>query len=212
MDRLAVRAISPRFLSEEERIQVADLRRERLSIRQIAAQLNRSPSTISRELRRNTSTPGTYRPPRRPPTGRRSAGTPSSAANRIFCRIVRCRVTVTGTSVESATDQPPSGDQISRRTSNATVSRAHLTGPLPARISADATLTTGTAAAITVAHRPPESSCSRCRRPPFVPDLNTRCSLSISVQRVWQIGTRPDIGNLNAVVKQRDWSAGVGSW
>lgn len=29
LDRLAVRAISPRFLSEDERIQVADLRRER---------------------------------------------------------------------------------------------------------------------------------------------------------------------------------------
>lgn len=62
LDRLAVRAISPRFLSEDERIQVADLRRERLSIRQIAAQLNRSPSTISRELRRNAATSGTYRP------------------------------------------------------------------------------------------------------------------------------------------------------
>nr|WP_239654583.1 helix-turn-helix domain-containing protein [Rhodococcus sp. AD45] len=62
LDRLAVRAISPRFLSEDERIQVADLRRERLSIRQIATQLNRSPSTISRELRRNASTSGTYRP------------------------------------------------------------------------------------------------------------------------------------------------------
>ncbi|WP_456291409.1 helix-turn-helix domain-containing protein [Rhodococcus erythropolis] len=53
LDRLAVRAISPRFLSEDERIQVADLRREQLSIRQIAAQLNRSPSMISRELRRS---------------------------------------------------------------------------------------------------------------------------------------------------------------
>lgn len=57
-----VRAISPRCLLADERIQVADLRRERLSIRQIAAQLSRSPSTISRELRRNASTSGTYRP------------------------------------------------------------------------------------------------------------------------------------------------------
>lgn len=62
LDRLAVRAISARFLSEDERIQVADLRRERLSIRQIATQLNRSPSTILRELRRNASASGTYRP------------------------------------------------------------------------------------------------------------------------------------------------------
>ncbi|PBC35744.1 hypothetical protein CJ178_30175 [Rhodococcus sp. ACPA4] len=52
----------PAFLSEDERIQVADLRHERLSIRQIATQLNRSPSTISRELRRTLLPSGTYRP------------------------------------------------------------------------------------------------------------------------------------------------------
>jgi IS30 family transposase len=62
LDRLAVREISSRFLSQEERIEIADLRREGLSIRQIAERLGRAPSTISRELRRNSSTGGGYRP------------------------------------------------------------------------------------------------------------------------------------------------------
>ncbi|MEU2496540.1 IS30 family transposase [Streptomyces sp. NPDC007883] len=45
--------ISSRYLSEEERIRIADLRREKKSVRSIAAALGRSPSTVSREIRRN---------------------------------------------------------------------------------------------------------------------------------------------------------------
>lgn len=57
------REISPRYLSEDERIQIADLHRAGLGVRAIAEQLGRSPSTISRELRRNCH-PGSdqYRP------------------------------------------------------------------------------------------------------------------------------------------------------
>jgi transposase, IS30 family len=61
LERLAVRQISVRFLSQDERIEIADLRHAGLSIRQIADQLDRAPSTISRELRRN-ATAGGYRP------------------------------------------------------------------------------------------------------------------------------------------------------
>ncbi|NDJ89366.1 helix-turn-helix domain-containing protein, partial [Mycolicibacter kumamotonensis] len=49
LDRLAVRQISTRYLSEDERIEIADLRRSGLSLRAIAQKLSRSPSTISRE-------------------------------------------------------------------------------------------------------------------------------------------------------------------
>ncbi|WP_328959320.1 IS30 family transposase [Kitasatospora purpeofusca] len=42
-----------RYLREEERIHIADRLREDASIRTIAAELGRSPSTISREIRRN---------------------------------------------------------------------------------------------------------------------------------------------------------------
>jgi IS30 family transposase len=44
---------SGRHLREEDRIHIADRLREKASIRQIAAELGRSPSTISREIRRN---------------------------------------------------------------------------------------------------------------------------------------------------------------
>lgn len=49
----AVKTISSRFLSENERLQIADLRKAGESIRQIASVLGRSPSTLSREIRRN---------------------------------------------------------------------------------------------------------------------------------------------------------------
>jgi IS30 family transposase len=48
-------ARSQRYLSLLERQRIATLRREGLGIRQIAQELGRSPSTISRELRRNTA-------------------------------------------------------------------------------------------------------------------------------------------------------------
>ena len=62
LDHLAVREISARYLSQDERIEIADLRRAGLSVRGIAQRLGRSPSTISRELRRNGRTGGGYRP------------------------------------------------------------------------------------------------------------------------------------------------------
>jgi IS30 family transposase len=48
-----VREISARYLSQDERIEIADLRLAGLSVRQIADRLGRAPSTISCELRRN---------------------------------------------------------------------------------------------------------------------------------------------------------------
>jgi IS30 family transposase len=62
LDRLAVRQISARYLSQDERIEIADLRHAGRSIRQIAGQLGRAPSTISRELRRNAAGDRVYRP------------------------------------------------------------------------------------------------------------------------------------------------------
>lgn len=52
-----------RYLSEDERIHIADRLREKASVRQIAAELGRAPSTISREIRRNRHPGnGQYRP------------------------------------------------------------------------------------------------------------------------------------------------------
>jgi transposase, IS30 family len=57
------RVISARFLSEDERVRIADLRRAGAGVRAIARELGRDPATISRELRRNVdSNSGAYRP------------------------------------------------------------------------------------------------------------------------------------------------------
>lgn len=50
-----VAPISPRYLSKDERITIAELYRQGHSRRYIARHLNRSPSTISRELHRNST-------------------------------------------------------------------------------------------------------------------------------------------------------------
>ncbi len=56
------RVIHPRYLRLVEREQLRDLHRSGISIRGIAAELGRSPSTISRELRRNTISVRGYLP------------------------------------------------------------------------------------------------------------------------------------------------------
>src|SRR6516225_8748173 len=58
-----VRQISDRYLSQQERVRIADLRQAGHGVRAIAEQTGRSPSTISRELRRNRDPgSGQYRP------------------------------------------------------------------------------------------------------------------------------------------------------
>ncbi|MFB0833952.1 helix-turn-helix domain-containing protein [Arthrobacter halodurans] len=62
--------VSAGFLSESERITIADLLQTRRSIRAIAMELARNPSTVSREIRRNDhESSGNYRPR----TGQRNA-------------------------------------------------------------------------------------------------------------------------------------------
>jgi len=53
-----------RQITSGERYAIAALRKRKLSIRAIAAELGRSPSTISREVRRNLSTQRRYSPPK----------------------------------------------------------------------------------------------------------------------------------------------------
>lgn len=69
-----------RYLRESDRIHIADRLREKASIRAIAAELDRSPSTISREIRRN----GT-----RPPGSSRIAYRPHAAQARANDRLPR---------------------------------------------------------------------------------------------------------------------------
>lgn len=73
---------SARYLSEDERVRLADLRREGRTMREIAALMGRSPSTISRELRRGADTVGRYGPfeAHRRALGRRRLHRPSRLA------------------------------------------------------------------------------------------------------------------------------------
>jgi IS30 family transposase len=57
----APRVVSARYLSLEERLQIADLHLAGASMRAIAARLGRAPSTISRELGRNGPVPAAGR-------------------------------------------------------------------------------------------------------------------------------------------------------
>jgi transposase, IS30 family len=67
---------SPRSLSEQERIQIADLLAEKRTVSGIAKQLGRAPSTISREIRRNSDPDGRYRPHRAERAARQRARKP----------------------------------------------------------------------------------------------------------------------------------------
>jgi IS30 family transposase len=82
VDRLAVRQISSRYLSQDERIEIADLRQCGLNLRAIARRLGRAPSTISRELRRNAVAGRGYQPVRRSSPRHGAAGTPAPTPNR----------------------------------------------------------------------------------------------------------------------------------
>lgn len=53
---------SPRYLSEHERIVIADLLTAGRTVRAIAREMGRSPSTVSREICRNSDARGRYRP------------------------------------------------------------------------------------------------------------------------------------------------------
>jgi IS30 family transposase len=58
MTPIDLAALSGRYLSLEEREEIALLRAQRVGVREIARRVGRDPSTISRELRRNASTRG----------------------------------------------------------------------------------------------------------------------------------------------------------
>ena len=67
---------SPRYLSEQERIVIADLLCAKTTVRGISRRLGRSPSTISREIRRNSDPDGRYRPHHAEHAARVRAGKP----------------------------------------------------------------------------------------------------------------------------------------
>jgi transposase, IS30 family len=100
-------AISARFLSEEERVHIADLHRLGQSIRAIAHKMGRAASTISRELRRNADpASGAYHPyaAHRRAAGRRARPRPGKLAIDVELR----------TMVQELLDRRWSPEQISQ--------------------------------------------------------------------------------------------------
>jgi IS30 family transposase len=164
LERLAVRQISQRFLSQDERIEIADLRQAGSSTRQIARRLGRAPSTISRELPRNPISIGGYRPfeAHRRATARRA-------------RHHRRRIETNPELRQLISESLPhrwSPQQISRHLRrrfpgepamwlcHASIYQAVSPSPfgIPAPVKA------GTAASITTSHRPPPSPRAPARR------------------------------------------------
>src|SRR5206468_2075552 len=78
---------SPRYLAEQERIRIADLLATKT-----AEQLGRAPSTISREIRRNSDPDGRYRPHAAKHAARRRACKPRTrriAGDKVLGEIVQ---------------------------------------------------------------------------------------------------------------------------
>jgi len=67
---------SPRYLSEHERVVIADRLTAGTSIRAIATEIGRSASTVSREIKRNSDPGGRYRPHRAEHAARARAARP----------------------------------------------------------------------------------------------------------------------------------------
>jgi transposase-like protein len=150
LDRLAVREISARYLSQDERIEIADLRHGGVSVRGIAERIGRSPSTISRELRRNGRKDGGYR---RTPPGRWPPGPPPSQASADKHRAAAAGGRAAQAAVESAANRSASTRSLRGRARYALVSREHLPGDLPARLPTCASAEGGACAPFTAADR-----------------------------------------------------------
>jgi IS30 family transposase len=85
--------LSGRYLSFAEREEIAILRARGCGVREIARQLGRSPSTISRELRRNAATRGgglEYRASTAQWHADRRAQRPKSAKLAVNAELRRC--------------------------------------------------------------------------------------------------------------------------
>lgn len=107
LDPFAVSQISPRYLSQDERIEIANLRRSGLSMRAIADRLGRAPSTISRELA-VMPRPILCTCPSRPSLRHRTPGSPSPAPARYQCPPQGRGHRATRPAMEPTADQSPS--------------------------------------------------------------------------------------------------------
>ena len=118
-----------RFFSEDERVLIGDLLRAGQSVRSIAVRLGRSPSTISREVRRNSSEAGNYRPftAHRMALARRPRPRPRRLAHDKPLRdFVQGKLKLRWS---PEPDLPRAADRVPRSAGKAPGARDHLSGP-----------------------------------------------------------------------------------
>jgi IS30 family transposase len=121
MPPISLAPLSGRYLSFAEREEIAILRAQGAGVRQIARQLGRDPSTISRELRRNAATRGgrlDYRATTAQWHADRQARRPKAAklaANHALRRYVQDRLAGTVTAPDGTTVVGPQVRWIGRR-------------------------------------------------------------------------------------------------
>ena len=161
LDRVE-KLIDPRYLSLLEREQLQDLHRAGLSIRKIATEMNRSPSTISRELRRNTVSVRGYLPHtahRLSVTRRARPRQPKLLVNAELRELVQAQ---TAQEVVTPADQQPAREGLPRCTAHAREHRDDLPGDLRPRPRRTQTRTRQTTAPWPRRPQAPQAA----RRPP----------------------------------------------
>ena len=197
LDRLEVREISARYLSQQERIEIADLHHEGVGVREISRRLGRWQSTISRELKRNR-TDGGRRPGYRPFEAHRRA-----CARRARRRDRRIETNHDlGRVVAELLGQRWSPTQISRQLrkrfpeepamwlSHESIYQAVYEpgSPLmrPTRLAPQRRSPLRTGRVITAALSSARTAAGH--------GLNSQCSRSTNVLRAWKVAQRPAIG------------------
>jgi Helix-turn-helix domain/Homeodomain-like domain len=181
--------VSARFLFEEERITIGDLRRRGHTIRDIGIRLGRAPSTVSRELRRNQAPDGGYRPfraqrmaqarPRRP--GRSKIRHDPVLASFVQERLDR----------RWSPAQPGATRGVPRTAGTAAVDRGDLPGDLPSR-KRDPSTPARDAAALRASLPPPASGAGSSSATTGGDGLHRRAPRHHRPSRGRALGGRPD--------------------
>jgi len=118
----------PRYLSLDERMVIADLRREKRTVREIARELGRSPATVSRELRRNVDH-GRYLPRSADRAATERIARPRARRVMVDTELRAVVVDLLGKAVESGAGRPRAARAVRRPACPAPVHRVDLPGP-----------------------------------------------------------------------------------
>src|SRR5450755_105367 len=122
---------SPRYLSEDERIVIADLlRRAGQTVRAIALELGRSPSTVSREIRRNSDAHARYRPTHAEQAARARARRPRKRRVAVDAVLREGRRAAVGQAVEPGAGGARAQGLVRRPAGALSVHRVDLSGDL----------------------------------------------------------------------------------